>query len=202
MCLLIGPDNVVVMDGDILETKNLNRQLFTHEDVGSYKAQCLAEKYGCQHEDQWFSFGCASFTPDDWLIGVVDNHPARMAVLETCDHAGCSAILAANETHSSEAYVYHGRWKGVAHLDPRLMFPEMATDRSGDPRRASAGCTGEAQAASPQLVTANMMAASLAMHLYVVWAQVARTLPASARDHLPHRLVQNLSKSESFKTKQ
>ncbi len=45
--------------------------------------------------------------------------------------------------------------------DPRVYYPEINTDRSGDPRATSIGCTGEAQTNNRQLVSANLMAATL-----------------------------------------
>lgn len=195
LCMLIGKENVTVMDGDKLEQKNLNRQLFTDFDVGQNKAEALAQKYECDAIPEWFAFGARPYDSDDWLIACVDNHPARAAVLEACDYHRCRAILAANETHSSDAWVYLPEWCKT-NLDPRTVFPEIVTDNTGDPRRASVGCTGDAQVANRQLVSANFMAASLALHLFVVWKMEAPKLPRDAWPHLPHRLVQNLSRSE------
>mgnify|MGYP000856154200 CR=1 FL=1 len=63
--------------------------------------------------------------------------------------------------HSAEAYYYRRRWKGTAR-DPRVYYPEINQDRSGDPRATSIGCTGEVQNQNRQLVSANLMAAALA----------------------------------------
>ncbi len=200
LCKLIGAENVCVVDGDKLERKNLDRQLFTEEDIGKFKAQALGQKYGCSFLNDFFSFGAWSIDMDDWIICLVDNHPARAAVLEACDYHRCRCIIAANETHSSDACVYYPEWKDT-NLDPRVMFPEIATDTSGDPRRAAIGCTGEAQENNRQLVTANFMASALALHLFVVWQMEADKLPIEVREHLPYRLSQTLSRSESFKAK-
>lgn len=198
LCLLVGPKNVCLIDGDVLEKKNLNRQLFEPDQVGQNKAEALAVKYGCDFIAKWYSFGLLEHTRDDRLLVCVDNHPARLAALMACDFEGCSGIFAANETHSSEAYFYQPPWRS-SNLDPRITDPTMLTDRSGDPQAGAAGCTGEAQAQNPQLVTANLSAASLALHLYVVWYLEARKLARDTLPHLPHKLVQNLTKSESFK---
>lgn len=199
MVCLVGKNNITLVDGDKLERKNLNRQLFTEADIGQNKAEALARRYGCESIAKWFSETLFEPSANDWLICVVDNHPGRLAVLRTCDMAGCKAIFAANETHSSEAYVYKPGWQDTR-LDPRIMYPEINTDRSGDPRARSIGCTGEAQAANTQLVTANFMAAALASHLYVVWGMEAKKLEAADHKHLPHKLVNNLTRQETFKT--
>lgn len=198
LCMLCGKENITLIDGDTLEPKNLNRQLFNESDIGSNKAEALARRYGCGHIPEWYSESLMTHGAEDWLIGVVDNHIARNAILGSVDRFGCKAILAANEVHSSEAYVYLPDWANTQ-IDPRIMYPEITTDHSNDPRAASIGCTGEAQLANRQLVTANFMAASLAAHMYVVWAMEMPKMEADVIRHLPHKLVQNLTKNESYK---
>src|SRR5665213_4076659 len=121
---------------------------------------------------EWFARGKLRIQRMDWLLVFVDNHPARKEALEVCDECGCQAILAANETHSSEACYYQRSWKGTKR-DPRVYYPDIQTSRSGDPRAAAIGCTGEAQQNNRQLVSANFMAAALAEHLYVLWQMKA-----------------------------
>lgn len=195
LCMLIGRDKVCVIDGDTLEEKNLNRQLFSGDEVGFNKARALGEKYGCDYLAEWFSFGHRAYDQNDWLICVPDNHAARLSVLEACDYHRCCAVFAANETHSSDAYVYLPSWKGTR-LDPRIMWPEIATDRSGDPRRAAVGCTGEAQEQNRQLVSANLMAAAQALHLFNLWAIELRKLGKEVIPHLPHRLAATMTRVE------
>lgn len=198
LCLLAGKENITLIDGDTLEEKNLNRQLFEVSMIGEKKAEALAQRYGCKAIPEWYSESLMAHDKQDWLIGVVDNHLARHAILRSCDRYGCRAILAANEVHSSEAYVFLPHWEGTR-LDPRIMYPEIRTDHSNDPRAAAIGCTGEAQKANVQLVTANFMAAALAAHLYVVWAMEAKKLTKNEWIFLPHKLVNNLTKMESHR---
>lgn len=192
ICMLVGKDNVTVIDGDVLEKKNLNRQLFTEAEIGKTKAQALALKYGCQHIDSFYSHGQFSVGDTDWFLVGVDNNPARASVLQSCDAFGCNAIFAANEVTSAESYFYQPDWQGGA-CDPRVYYPEIMSDHSDDPRNAAIGCTGEAQTNNRQLVTANMMAAALMGHMFVVWNIEAPKLKRDAREYLPHKLVQNLS---------
>jgi hypothetical protein len=200
LCLLRSPQEIILVDGDTLEQKNLNRQLFTPEQVGSNKAEALAEKYGCQAIAEFYGTGSIEHDPSDWIFCCVDNNPARMAVLHSCDQYGCQAIFAANESTSSEAYYYRRAWKETP-LDPRVYYPSMATDRSGDPRRASAGCTGEAQRLNRQLVSANVSAAALAQNLFVLWGIKASELSKETMPSLPFKFVANLSRLESHRIK-
>lgn len=41
----IGVENITVIDPDIVETQNLNRQLYSVEDVGEYKIDSIKQKY-------------------------------------------------------------------------------------------------------------------------------------------------------------
>lgn len=192
ICLLKNPQDVTVIDADILEAKNLNRQLFTQADIGKSKAQALAERYGCNFMDKWYSHGLMEVNDDDWLLVGVDNNPARAAVLESCDAFGCKAIFGANEVTSAEAYLYDRAWQGTKH-DPRVYYPDILSDHSNDPSRAATGCTGEVQQANRQLVTANKMASSLMEWLFVLWAIEGRKVGSEARDHFKKRLNANLN---------
>jgi len=195
---LVGASNLTLVDGDTLEEKNLDRQLFDVSSIGLNKAAALGEKYGLEWLDAYYYNGLIQeLAPSDWLLVAVDNHPARAAVLESCDHYRCRAIFAANETHSSEAYVYLPAWGGTD-LDPRRYYPEILTVKTGDPLARQAGCTGEAQEANRQLVSANFSAAALAQHLYVVWALESKHMDQEAWPYIPHKLVCNLTKLTSY----
>lgn len=201
LCMLAGRDNIVLVDGDNLEEKNLNRQLFSPQAIGHNKAWALAQVYNCSFEPVYYSSGSIEVNKYDWLIGCVDNHPARAAILSTCDSVGCRAIIAANETHSAEAYFYQPDWRGCP-LDPRVYYRDILQDTAGDPLAANSGCTGLAQVERPQLASANFMAAALAQQLYIVWGQEASKLEPETLDHLPYRLRSNLTRLESFKVKE
>lgn len=198
LCMLIGKENVVLIDGDELEPKNLNRQLFDLGQVGQNKAMALAEKYGCDAISKWYSFGLMEHAKTDVLIVCLDNHPGRVSALQSCDYEGCSAIFAANETHSSESYFYRREWKGTP-LDPRVRWPEMLTDHSGDPRAAEIGCTGEYQERNRQLVSANFLAGALAIHLYILWQQEVPKLSKETIPMLPYHFRANMTKLESIR---
>lgn len=203
LCRMVPLDSIFLIDGDKLERKNLDRQLFDERSIGDYKSKALLDKYleGCGASlERYYTFGMVVHDRNDLLFVCADNHPARMSALSACDRYGCRAIVAANETHSAEAYYYEPKWKGTP-LDPRVYYPEMVDDRSGDPRAAVAGCTGEAQLANPQLATANFMAAALALNLYVLWFREARKLEASTIESLPFKLNSNLTRLESHKIK-
>ena len=198
LCLLKSAEQITLIDGDKIEEKNLNRQMFDQSQIGLNKAQALAHKHGCRFLGEWFARGKIRHQRLDWLICLVDNHRARLETLEVCDEAGCQAIFAANETHSSEAYYYRRPWKGTER-DPRVYYPEINTDQSGDPRGAAIGCTGLAQETNRQLVSANLMAAALAEHLFVLWNLKAPRMDKETVAVLPYKFAANLTKLETHK---
>ena len=195
-CLLKEPGDLTLIDGDVLERQNLNRQLFEADHIGRNKAQALGTKYGCRFIPAWYARGKVRHFRSDWLLCLVDNHRTRLEVLEVCDDVGCQAIFAANEMHSAEAFYYRRQWRGTGR-DPRVYYPELITDRAGDPRAAAIGCTGEVQERNRQLVSANLMAAALAEHLYVLWGMKAPRMDPETVARLPHKFVANLSRLET-----
>jgi molybdopterin/thiamine biosynthesis adenylyltransferase len=199
-CLLKSPGEITLIDGDSIEPKNLNRQMFDAAQIGMNKARALAARYGCHCIPEWFSRGKIRHFRNDWLICLVDNHRTRLETLDVCDEYGCQAIFAANEMHSSEAYCYRRLWHDTSR-DPRVYYPEITTDRSGDPRAATIGCTGEMQENNRQLVSANLMAAALAEHLFVLWHLKAPRMDKQTVALLPHRFAANLSKLETHNWK-
>jgi len=197
--MLTSPRQICLFDGDKLEPKNLDRQLFTDSDLGKNKAEALGERYGTHTaEGCYYHSDRMPHESNEWLFCCADNHTARREVLRSCDRYGCRAIIAANETYSAEAYYYMPFWMD-SQLDPRVYYPEIVSDRSGDPMARAIGCTGEAQAQTPQLVSANFIAAALAQHLFVLWAMEAPKMSKEVHPKLPYKLVSNLSKIESFK---
>lgn len=199
LCLLKKPENVTVIDGDRLEPKNMNRQLFTEDDIGANKAEAIARKYRCNAIAEYFSLGKIELRRGDVLLVCADNNPARLAALREADRTDdLMVIVAANETHSAEAYVYQRAWKETK-ADPRVYYPTITTDRTGDPQAAAIGCTGEAQEQRPQLVTSNAIAAALAGRLFVLWTMTVKKLEPETVLSLPYKLVVNMTRMENYK---
>lgn len=201
MCKLVDSQRVTVIDGDVLEEKNLDRQLFKAEQIGQNKAHAIAQAYPCNSDNQFYSQGYLSHDRSDFIFCCADNNAARLAVLQACDQYRCQCIIAANELHSAEAYYYRHQWEASS-IDPRIYYPELLTDDGADPIHRRIGCTGEAQAERPQLVSANFAAASLAQALYVLWAMEVPKMGKAFKEvqpMLPYRYRQNLSSLEVYR---
>lgn len=161
------PDSILLMDGDAFEEKNLDRQLFSREFVGTNKAAAMSGLHGTRALLEYFTAGSMRLSQDDLLWCCADNHAARRNVLDACDLYGCQAILGANEKTESEAYFYKREWGGGPN-DPRVIYPDMLTDNSGDPTRPES-CAELANSGQTQTVLANGLAADFMLHLYWSW---------------------------------
>lgn len=165
------------VDGDTIEERNLERQWFSESDIGRNKAEAMWDKCNSSSEEfyvpQYYTEGALLRAAEDQtivpeglslFICCADNHAARRAVLAAVDAGQGWAIIAGNEYEEAEAYWYERRLKGTA-CDPRVYYPAILTDHTGDPT-APVGCTGLAAELSPQLVLANFSAANHALWLF------------------------------------
>lgn len=169
--LLNGSDhrpNLLLVDGDTIEERNLERQWFDEKDIGGNKAMSMEGKIRYDGG----AASCAEYYTDGMVLPVqgqslflccADNHAARRAVLNAVDRGEGWAVIAGNEYTEAEAYFYERGFAGTP-CDPRQYYPALLTDNTGDPTRP-AGCTGLAAVAAPQLVLANFSAANHALWL-------------------------------------
>lgn len=182
---------IILQDGDTIEKRNLDRQLFSEEDIGKNKAQALADQPHMKMlegladikvipeylDDENKAQVIENPTDNLLLISATDNFPARCRALLICDRrAEGSTLLISpgNDYETAEAYVYRAEWKGSATLDPRIRFPEHMTDTSDDPLVPACN-TQEAQEKTPQLALANATGAIFAANLMYFWVTKADT---------------------------
>ncbi len=169
---------VTLVDGDTLEKRNLDRQLFRNNHVGLNKAVALAKAYTlrkneCNIVQQYFDSEMLDteykywFSRADIFICAVDNHPARRDLLHASKEMNKPCLIMANEYSTSQAMMY------VPHLEaqypminPMLRYPEIQTSNTGSP----ISCQGDALESTPQLAIANQVSASLGNLLLWNWA--------------------------------
>lgn len=180
---------VVLVDADILEHRNLDRQLFRADQIGQTKAKALSEVVGSPRcirvVPSFFTPGSLDIPEGSLLLGCADNHAARKAILEAVDDRSGRAIIGGNEYTDADAYYYDFTLRDSP-LDPRQYFPEINTDKSGDPTRPQS-CQGEAQVASPQLALANMSAANHMLWLFWFYFAEIHRMPDESKPYWPVR---------------
>lgn len=186
--------DICLVDGDTLEEKNLDRQLFDADRVGENKAEALAKKYLLNHDwdraalrsaaiPEYFSLGLGlPLQPHDILWCCADNHACRREVLAACDQYDCRAVIAANEEVDFEAYWYEPSWFGTLN-DPRVIYTAILTDRSGDPL-GPPGCVEHARQVN-QLVFANDAASSMACWLWWFHTRERLTMDRDTQEFWP-----------------
>ena len=65
--LRFGFEHITIVDGDKVEKSNLNRQNYTDNDIGRYKAECLAERLLSINPNAQIDYHTEFLTPDvDW----------------------------------------------------------------------------------------------------------------------------------------
>jgi hypothetical protein len=176
--------HATLIDGDVLEKKNLDRQLFRNNMVGQHKCVALMKQYNFRKEEgqairSYFDMEMLDteykywFNQADVIICAVDNHPARLAAIEAAKQTRTPIVICANEYHTSQAYIYCPVFADefeIPMMDPLNRYPEIATDKSGSPM----SCQGEALESEPQLAIANQVAASFANYLLWTWFGMPR----------------------------
>lgn len=161
---------VTLIDGDIVERKNIARQPFTEEDTGLNKAEAMCQAI---YEVFGLSFGyygnyidnaetLKSICADDCipiLIGAVDNHAARRVMHEYFNTAqSCIYLDSANEFSYGELVVGACLDGKIIYPDRTYYFRDILDDTSKS--RSQMGCE-ELNRVAPQHIATNLFAANL-----------------------------------------
>jgi hypothetical protein len=165
-----GTRQMVLMDGDKFEKKNLVRQLFSPKLVGKNKAEVIANRLeGISNVKVVPSYiNKTSFVAEmmslpepskmvPLVITAVDNHASRKAIIEGLDDMPLqdfACLIPGNELASGRVSVYL-KYKGqVVTGHPLELYPEIKDPTDKIP----GGCAKQAPS-TPQLISANMGAA-------------------------------------------
>lgn len=168
-----GP--IVLMDGDLYEEKNLNRQLVPEDGLGMNKADALAITFGQRLPS--LSLSSLPFyldesntddviLEDDFVICGVDNHwTRRMIDNRVSKLKNVTYISGGNDLTDGNMQVV--RRRGGKSLDPSLqeVHPEIA--EAVEKPDWTPGCDQMLNAA-PQIIVTNLMVASAMLN--AVWA--------------------------------
>lgn len=198
-----GIKDGILMDADLFEDKNLDRQMFPKSAIGKHKAVVLAKhnKIKLLPVTQYLdSTTAGTIAPlarqmqnQVVVICLVDNHPARRAAIQLAQDIEAPIIIGANEYETSQAlYDFPDTWP--PQYRPTTRYPDMATSNSGSP----INCTGEATESTPQLAMANMVTASLVLNLLWKWHGEDSYDPAEPLPYQPIELQTTLGSLETI----
>ncbi len=215
LCQLLGktPERyalVTLIDGDKIEKRNIDRQLFRRRHIGKYKVHAAAEalfgnRKGTIEEPNIVTIpeflklgsGAAYETlmqhpaPIE-IFCCPDNHAARNACLLIADRRHeeelvTRVVITGNESTTGSADLYLPQWRN-SNLDPRVHYPEIRTDTEGDPLTPRS-CTGEeALKKDPQLALYNCLTASTALWLMESFFHVWKFEGGDLYEQILHRM--------------
>lgn len=166
----------VLVDGDTLEERNLDRQQFADTHIGENKAQALADMYPRKIKSvipRYFTDEYELDTETDidsisHIVVCADNNTPRQKAVALGSRLNAPVIILANETRSWDAMLWHPSWPNL--LNPLRVFPEWDTEDNLNPAQT---CTSEEaiQESEGQLPLANASAALFGVQLISIWTE-------------------------------
>lgn len=173
---------LVFVDGDTVEHKNVGRQLFSASDVGKNKAQCLAARFGAVFGISIVAFPhmlarqrIANASPYGILVGAVDGAQGRRAIASQLGSYNWKAwIDCGNHEHSGQVVCGTAQSKDAMHAAIQLgmctklpaaplLYPELLKDAPARPRE---DCALAVLDNAQSLMVNQMMAAICGQYLY------------------------------------
>jgi PRTRC genetic system ThiF family protein len=99
LCRLLPPEaDLVLVDHDRVEERNLGRQSFVWQDVGRFKSQALAQRFACRYGRpvaySVLPVAMTGIKVPGLVIGCVDNGPARRDIASALRVAGARSPIA------------------------------------------------------------------------------------------------------------
>ncbi|MEZ4666544.1 MAG: ThiF family adenylyltransferase [Anaerolineae bacterium] len=175
---------IVLIDPDRVEQKNVGRQLYVEADVGQPKAHVLMRRFNMAlgldivaidqpvkaeaHFERWGNL----------IVGAVDNHLARRELanirgavwIDSGNHFNAGQVVIGNtgdyETLMRGIDGQNGRYAYLPHaglLFPSLLEPEPETKPQAEPERS---CADLVAAREQDLLTNDWMAVTAAQYVY------------------------------------
>jgi PRTRC genetic system ThiF family protein len=190
--------SVLLIDGDVVEEKNLLRQYFLPQDVGKKKAAVLAERYSRaygldiaaypEYLTRETDFRDIGISDGSLVVGCVDNGSTRCILheqLHRLNHvvyidSGNSAVTVPDDPEHVDRYqldkIRNSGWEGQVVVGVRirgenvLPFPgEVFPDLIEEDQLPTEVSCGEVVVSNPQRLMTNLMAATtVLMYLHTL----------------------------------
>ena len=116
--LRFGFEHITIVDGDKVEESNLNRQNYTENDIGRYKAECLAERLLSINPNAQIDFHTEFLTPDN-IEKLLNGHDVAVNALGFKDKTPFVFDEICKERKIPVLHPYNFGWAGfVTVVDP------------------------------------------------------------------------------------
>lgn len=164
--------NVYLIDGDIVETKNIIRQNFSKKEVSINKAE-IAKKWNFNYVPEYITDTSIieeiieSEEGMPVLIGCLDNNASRKIAHDVFYNPKYKDILwldAGNEERHGQTYVA-AKYNNKIIYDSPIILDEAFQNFDGDERRPDQISCAEISESAPQNVTANITSATVLFNL-------------------------------------
>jgi PRTRC genetic system ThiF family protein len=176
---------LLFVDPDVIEAKNVGRQMFTPADVGRFKAETLACRFNralglniswrnepLNHE--WFARSASYYreeyaygSSDIIWLGAVDNHEARGKIarlegtwIDAGNHFASGQVVIGNTTKLEQVRIIQGKYPYLP--SPALIFPQLL-EPPAEPERS---CAELIELGEQHLLVNDMVAGVAAQYLY------------------------------------
>lgn len=170
-----GCDSITIVDGDRYEDDNKTRQLFDPNQVNENKARAMAARFshlnleavpsymGREAFQSWIS----QFSQDQNILVVpcVDNLKTRHEILEVLTQRRNVVYLSPGNNLSDGSTVLYVKQNGVERqVHPFERYQNLRNPDDFIPGGGGLGCAEKA-VSTPQLITANKLAATMSLNL-------------------------------------
>ena len=116
--LRFGFEHITIVDGDKVEKSNLNRQNYTDNDIGKYKAECLAERLLSINPNAQIDYHTEFLVPDN-IKDMLSGHNVAINALDFKDETPFVFDKICKERKIPVLHPYNFGWAGfVTVVDP------------------------------------------------------------------------------------
>jgi molybdopterin/thiamine biosynthesis adenylyltransferase len=172
---------VTLVDGDVYEEKNKERQQFDEfANKALVTSNLLKQKFPRIHfrykgEYVTDSNVISLIRENDYVFLCVDNHATRKIVSDRCEELDNVTLISGGNDYTDGNVIYYVRKDGEdVTLSPTALFPKIANPTDKNPGDLSdaqrQGCAREAESA-PQLLFMNLAIASHMCNVYLAHEQ-------------------------------
>jgi molybdopterin/thiamine biosynthesis adenylyltransferase len=156
-----GFRHCTLMDPDVVEVTNLNRQILLYDALGQSKAETLSGRlndlFGMNSRaDVAYFCGDTDLSPYDVVFDCVDNFETRIVLSEKCKDQGKMLISGGTSADAGQVVVYHPLKSGATPAELLGLYEIVGTRSVATPLRERASCTYQPD---PSVIMTNQITA-------------------------------------------